>query len=51
MTDKNLSYSLIIGIGASGCSMAKFLHSKGENVIVTDIDASKDNTEIVKGLS
>lgn len=33
-------YFLIIGLGASGVSMAKFLHSRGKSVIATDIDAS-----------
>jgi UDP-N-acetylmuramoylalanine--D-glutamate ligase len=33
-------YFLIIGLGASGVSMAKFLRSRGENVIATDIDDS-----------
>lgn len=35
------SYFLIVGLGASGMSMAGFLHSKGEKVIATDIDPSK----------
>ena len=34
-------YFLIIGLGASGVSMAKFLRSKGKKVIATDLDESK----------
>jgi len=34
-------YFLIIGLGASGVSMAKFLRSKGKNVVATDIDDSR----------
>jgi len=34
-------YFLIIGLGASGVSMAKFLCSKGKKVIATDLDESK----------
>jgi len=34
-------YFLVIGLGASGISMVKFLHSKGKTVIATDIDDSK----------
>ena len=36
-------YFLIIGLGASGVSMAKFLRSKGEAVVATDIDESRAN--------
>lgn len=39
--EKKLSYFLVIGLGASGVSMAKFLHSKGEAVVATDIEDSK----------
>ncbi len=35
-------YYLIIGLGKSGISMAKFLNSKGYNVVATDIDHSRD---------
>ena len=42
-------YFLIIGLGASGMSMAKFLHSKGKTVIATDIDDSK--TKIAEELN
>ncbi len=45
MTKSNPSYFLVIGLGASGLSMAKFLHSKGEHVIATDIDASRTEAE------
>ena len=41
MQDTHRPYYLIIGLGASGVSMAKFLNSKGYNVIATDIDESK----------
>jgi len=34
-------YFLIIGLGASGVSMAKFLCSRGKKVIATDLDESK----------
>jgi UDP-N-acetylmuramoylalanine--D-glutamate ligase len=43
MNKTNSPYFLIIGLGKSGMSMAKFLCSKGENVIATDIDESKLN--------
>ncbi len=39
--EKKSSYFLVIGLGASGVSMAKFLRSKGETVVATDIDNSK----------
>ena len=42
-------YFLVIGLGASGISMAKFLCSKGKTVIATDIDASK--TKIAQELN
>jgi len=35
------TYSLVVGLGSSGMSMARFLHGKGKQVIVTDIDVSK----------
>ncbi|MFH2093836.1 MAG: UDP-N-acetylmuramoyl-L-alanine--D-glutamate ligase [Pseudomonadota bacterium] len=40
MNQKQPSYTLIIGLGKSGLSMAKFLHARGERVVVTDIDPS-----------
>ena len=40
--NKQQSYTLVIGLGKSGLSMAKFLHAQGELVIATDIDSSKD---------
>ena len=46
---KEKPYFLIIGLGASGISMAKFLCSKGKTVIATDIDASK--TKIAQELN
>ncbi len=41
MKEKISPYFLVIGLGASGVSMAKFLYSKGKSVVATDIDASK----------
>ncbi len=35
------SYFLVVGLGSSGLSMARFLHSKGQKVVATDIDASR----------
>jgi len=43
--EKKLSYFLIIGLGKSGISMAKFLRSKGKTVIATDRDTSKADIE------
>ena len=37
----NKPYCLVVGLGRSGISMAKFLFSKGYNVIATDVDSSK----------
>jgi UDP-N-acetylmuramoylalanine--D-glutamate ligase len=39
--EKKSSYFLIIGLGTSGMSMAKFLHARGKDVVVTDIDPSR----------
>lgn len=41
MNKNKQPYFLIVGLGTSGFSMAKFLHSRGKNVIATDIDESK----------
>ncbi len=41
MKETTTPYFLVIGLGASGVSMAKFLASKGEAVVATDIDASR----------
>ena len=41
MEKTHFPYFLIIGLGASGVSMAKFLRSKGKKVIATDLDESK----------
>lgn len=35
------SYYLIVGLGSSGLSMARFLHAKGQKVVATDIDKSR----------
>jgi len=37
-------YFLVIGLGASGLSTAKFLRSKGKSVVATDIDAGRAST-------
>jgi UDP-N-acetylmuramoylalanine--D-glutamate ligase len=47
--EKKSSYFLVIGLGTSGVSMAKFLRSKGETVVATDSDDSK--TKIAKELN
>jgi len=49
MIETHFPYFLIIGLGASGISMAKFLRSRGKNVIATDIDDSK--ADIAKELN
>ena len=41
MEKTHFPYFLIIGLGASGVSMAKFLRSKCKKVIATDLDESK----------
>ncbi|MBT7260839.1 MAG: UDP-N-acetylmuramoyl-L-alanine--D-glutamate ligase, partial [Desulfobacula sp.] len=41
MKKEKQPYFLVIGLGASGTSMVKFLHSKGKTVIATDIDDSR----------
>ncbi len=38
MNETVKNYYLIVGMGRSGLSMARFLHSKGFNVIATDIN-------------
>ncbi|CCK79375.1 UDP-N-acetylmuramoyl-L-alanine--D-glutamate ligase [Desulfobacula toluolica] len=43
MKTKTSPYFLIIGLGTSGLSMAKFLSSRGKNVVATDIDASRSH--------
>lgn len=35
------TYDLVVGLGRSGLSMARFLKSLGNNVLATDIDASR----------
>lgn len=37
------AYHLVIGLGISGMSMARFLHAIGEKVVATDLDASRTN--------
>lgn len=41
MKSKTQPYFLIIGLGTSGISMAKFLRTRGKNVVATDIDANR----------
>jgi UDP-N-acetylmuramoylalanine--D-glutamate ligase len=41
MNDTQQPYYLIVGLGSSGLSMARFLHAKGIRVVATDIDASR----------
>jgi UDP-N-acetylmuramoylalanine--D-glutamate ligase len=41
LKEKTSPYFLVIGLGASGVSMAKFLFSKGKSVVATDIDAGR----------
>lgn len=41
MKEKKQSYFLVIGLGTSGVSMAKFLRSKGETVVATDINEAR----------
>ncbi|MBU2628516.1 MAG: UDP-N-acetylmuramoyl-L-alanine--D-glutamate ligase, partial [Proteobacteria bacterium] len=45
MKKQTSPYFLVIGLGTSGVSMARFLRSKGETVVATDIDASRMNIE------
>jgi UDP-N-acetylmuramoylalanine--D-glutamate ligase len=49
MIETHFPYFLIIGLGTSGISMAKFLRSVGKNVIATDIEESK--ADIAKELN
>ncbi len=51
MKNTQQPYSLIVGLGSSGLSMARFLHAKGQKVVATDIDKSRTGTEkILKDL-
>lgn len=45
MDDTKQSYFLVVGLGSSGLSMARFLHAKGQKVVATDIDASRTRSE------
>ena len=49
MVETDFPYFLVIGLGTSGISMARFLKSRGKNVTVTDIDESK--ADIAKKLN
>ena len=42
-------YHLVIGLGASGLSMARFLHAAGKSVIATDIDEGNTHAAEVLG--
>lgn len=48
MLDNKQSYYLVVGLGSSGLSMARFLHGKGKKVVATDINQS--NPETTKAL-
>ncbi|MBF0390324.1 MAG: UDP-N-acetylmuramoyl-L-alanine--D-glutamate ligase [Desulfamplus sp.] len=37
-------YTIVVGLGKSGVSVAKFLKNQGHNVVVTDIDPAKQDT-------
>lgn len=45
MDDTKQFYYLVVGLGSSGLSMARFLHAKGEKVVATDIDTSRTQAE------
>ncbi len=45
MEETKQSYYLVVGLGSSGLSMARFLHSKGRKVVATDIDKSRTDAE------
>jgi UDP-N-acetylmuramoylalanine--D-glutamate ligase len=41
----NKNYILVVGMGVSGMSMARFLYEKGKTVIATDIDPAEKKRE------
>lgn len=41
MTETSPPYHLVIGLGTSGMSMARFLHHTGRRVVATDLDGSR----------
>ncbi|MBU0972937.1 MAG: UDP-N-acetylmuramoyl-L-alanine--D-glutamate ligase, partial [Proteobacteria bacterium] len=45
MEETKKSYYLVVGLGSSGLSMARFLHSVGRHVVATEIDKSKSGEE------
>lgn len=45
MENTQQPYFLIVGLGSSGLSMARFLHAKGQKVVATDIDPSRTQAE------
>ncbi|MCP3941271.1 MAG: UDP-N-acetylmuramoyl-L-alanine--D-glutamate ligase [Desulfobacteraceae bacterium] len=45
MEESRQSYYLVVGLGSSGLSMARFLHAKGKQVVATDIDGSRTKAE------
>ena len=47
MEETKQSYYLVLGLGSSGLSMARFLHGRGKKVVATDIDGSKSQAEKV----
>lgn len=51
MDDTKQPYYLVVGLGSSGLSMARFLHAKGKKVVATDIDTSRTQAKkILKNL-
>ena len=51
MNTDSIPYHLVIGLGVSGLSMARFLHAKGVRVIATDIDPARaDAADILNPL-
>jgi len=48
LTDKNI---MVVGMGKSGVSAARFLISKGANVTITDIKSKEYLSESIKGLN
>jgi len=45
LNDLNQKYDLVVGMGISGMSMARFLQSKGKTVVATDIDPARHTAE------
>ncbi len=45
MEETKQSYYLVVGLGSSGLSMARFLHARGKKVVATDIDGSRTHAK------